>query len=77
MIMIKNVEREKMEDMMLRPSVCKRGGPLASCLGERGGTMLLSALVSKKVMRGTRGDESGLLPVGLNGGTERKQQSFF
>lgn len=39
---------------------------LASCLGERGG-----ALLWRNVMRGTLGEESGLLPVGLQEATNR------
>lgn len=37
---------------------------LASCFGERGGA-LLSCLLSRNVIRDTLGEDSGLLPVGL------------
>lgn len=40
---------------------------LTSCFGERGG-----ALLWRNVMRGTLGEESGLLPVGLQEATNRK-----
>lgn len=45
---------------------------LASCFGERGGA-LLSCLLSRNVIRCTLGEESGLLPVGLQEGIKRKR----
>lgn len=50
---------------------------MPSCLGERGAPSVLSVLASRKggFIRGSLGEESGLLPVGLQGATER--QFFF